>query len=202
MPLGANRGVVAAGRPGRPPQTGHRVWAAGRTGAGDPRLVRWHSETRAPPGRRRQGVRRTAAAVAAAVTEFLTLARLDNQHRVGKPLACQFDGYKQFRTALRLPSGLSDRPGQQAVQAVRIDHRSAYTGQGDLLHTGPHGVPERRCAAAAETMAMRDSGLRLAASGHGSAAEHELPFRAAASRRPARGAGPGPGPGPAGVNRK
>lgn len=68
-------------------------------------------------------------AVAAAVTEFLTGALLDNPHRVGKPLARELSGYHSARRgAYRVIYRIDD--AERVVHAVRIDHRA------DVYHTG------------------------------------------------------------------
>jgi mRNA interferase RelE/StbE len=61
-------------------------------------------------------------AVAAAVTEFLTVALLDNPDRVGKPLARELSGYHSARRgAYRVIYRIDD--AEQLVHVVRIDHR-------------------------------------------------------------------------------
>jgi mRNA interferase RelE/StbE len=61
-------------------------------------------------------------AVAAAVTEFLTGALLDNPDRVGKPLARELSGYHSARRgAYRVIYRIDD--AEQVVHVVRIDHR-------------------------------------------------------------------------------
>jgi mRNA interferase RelE/StbE len=68
-------------------------------------------------------------AVAAAVTEFLTGALLDNPHRVGKPLARELSGYHSARRgAYRVIYRIDD--AERVVHVVRIDHRA------DVYHTG------------------------------------------------------------------
>jgi mRNA interferase RelE/StbE len=65
-------------------------------------------------------------AVAAAVTEFLTGALLDNPHRVGKPLARELSGYHSARRgAYRVIYRIDD--AEQVVHVVRIDHRADLT---------------------------------------------------------------------------
>jgi len=62
-------------------------------------------------------------AVAAAVTEFLTGALLDNPHRVGKPLARELSGYHSARRgAYRVIYRIDD--AERVVHVVRIDHRA------------------------------------------------------------------------------
>lgn len=62
-------------------------------------------------------------AVAAAVTEFLTGALLDNPHRVGKPLTRELTGYHSARRgAYRVIYRIDET--KQAVHVVRIDHRA------------------------------------------------------------------------------
>jgi mRNA interferase RelE/StbE len=62
-------------------------------------------------------------AVAAAVTEFLTGALLDNPHRVGKPLARELDGYHSARRgAYRVIYRIDEK--NRIVNVVRIDHRA------------------------------------------------------------------------------
>jgi mRNA interferase RelE/StbE len=67
-------------------------------------------------------------AVAAAVTEFLTGALLDNPNRVGKPLARELSGYHSARRgAYRVIYRIDDT--ERVVPVVRIDHRA------DVYHT-------------------------------------------------------------------
>ena len=62
-------------------------------------------------------------AVAAAVTEFLTGALLDNPHRVGKPLTRELTGYHSARRgAYRVVYRIDD--SSRTVHVVRIDHRA------------------------------------------------------------------------------
>ena len=62
-------------------------------------------------------------AVAAAVTEFLTGALLDDPHRVGKPLARELGGYHSARRgAYRVIYRIDD--SRRVVHVVRIDHRA------------------------------------------------------------------------------
>lgn len=62
-------------------------------------------------------------AVAAAVTEFLTGALLENPHRVGKPLARELGGYHCARRgAYRVVYRIDE--ASRSVHVVRIDHRS------------------------------------------------------------------------------
>lgn len=62
-------------------------------------------------------------AVAAAVTEFLTGALLDNAHRVGKPLARELSGYHSARRgAYRVIYRIDERA--HTVHVLRIDHRA------------------------------------------------------------------------------
>jgi mRNA interferase RelE/StbE len=62
-------------------------------------------------------------AVAAAVTEFLTGALLDNPHRVGKPLARELAGYHSARRgAYRVVYRIDE--AARTVHVVRIDHRA------------------------------------------------------------------------------
>jgi mRNA-degrading endonuclease RelE of RelBE toxin-antitoxin system len=80
----------------------------------------------APSARRvlAQGpLRGLPVAVAAAVTEFLTGALLDNPHRVGKPLARELSGYHSARRgAYRVIYRIDD--AGRVVHVVRIDHRA------------------------------------------------------------------------------
>ncbi len=62
-------------------------------------------------------------AVAAAVTEFLTGALLDNPHRVGKPLARELSGYYSARRGAYRVVYRIDQPAR-TVHVVRIDHRA------------------------------------------------------------------------------
>ena len=62
-------------------------------------------------------------AVAAAVTEFLTGALLDNPHRVGKPLARELTGYHFARRGAYRVVYRVDEPAR-TVHVVRIDHRA------------------------------------------------------------------------------
>jgi mRNA interferase RelE/StbE len=62
-------------------------------------------------------------AVAAAVTEFLTGARLDKPNRVGKPLARELDGYQSARRGAYRVVYRIDEIGR-VVHVVRIDHRA------------------------------------------------------------------------------
>jgi mRNA interferase RelE/StbE len=64
-----------------------------------------------------------AVAVAAAVTEFLTAALLDNPHRVGKPLARELAGYHSARRGAYRVVYWIDEPAM-TVHVVRIDHRA------------------------------------------------------------------------------
>ena len=62
-------------------------------------------------------------AVAAAVTEFLTGALLDNPRRVGKPLTRELGGYHSARRgAYSVMYRIDDT--ERVVQVVRIDHRA------------------------------------------------------------------------------
>lgn len=62
-------------------------------------------------------------AAAAAVTEFLTGALLENPYRVGKPLAREFGGYHSARRgAYRVVYRIDQT--ERVVHVVRIDHRS------------------------------------------------------------------------------
>jgi mRNA interferase RelE/StbE len=62
-------------------------------------------------------------AVAAAVTEFLTGALLENPQRVGKPLARELSGYHSARRgAYRVIYRIDDV--ERVVHVVRIDHRA------------------------------------------------------------------------------
>lgn len=62
-------------------------------------------------------------AVAAAVTEFLTGALLDNPHRVGKPLIHELTGYHSARRgAYRVVYRIDE--ATRTVHIVRIDHRA------------------------------------------------------------------------------
>jgi mRNA-degrading endonuclease RelE of RelBE toxin-antitoxin system len=62
-------------------------------------------------------------AVAAAVTEFLTGALLDNPHRVGKPLTRELAGYHSARRGTyRVIYRIDD--AARTVYVVRIDHRT------------------------------------------------------------------------------
>ena len=62
-------------------------------------------------------------AVAAAVTEFLTGALLDNPNRVGKPLARELAGYHSARCgAYRVVYRIDELA--KTVHVVRIDHRA------------------------------------------------------------------------------
>jgi mRNA interferase RelE/StbE len=62
-------------------------------------------------------------AVAAAVTEFLTGALLDNPHRVGKPLARELAGYHSARRgAYRVIYRIDE--AARTVHVLRIDHRA------------------------------------------------------------------------------
>jgi mRNA-degrading endonuclease RelE of RelBE toxin-antitoxin system len=63
------------------------------------------------------------AAVAAADTEFLTGALLDNPHRVGKPLARELSGYHSARRGAYRVVYRIDK-AQRTVHVVRIDHRA------------------------------------------------------------------------------
>jgi mRNA interferase RelE/StbE len=62
-------------------------------------------------------------AVAAAVTEFLTGALLDNPHRVGKPLRREVSGYHSARRGAYRVIYRIDEP-ERTVHVVRIDHRA------------------------------------------------------------------------------
>jgi mRNA interferase RelE/StbE len=62
-------------------------------------------------------------AVAAAVTEFLTGALLDNPHRVGKPLTRELAGYHSARRGAYRVVYQIDEPAR-TVHVVRIDHRA------------------------------------------------------------------------------
>jgi mRNA-degrading endonuclease RelE of RelBE toxin-antitoxin system len=67
--------------------------------------------------------RRLPVAAAAAVTEFLTGALLENPHRVGKPLARELSGYHFARRgAYRVIYRIDD--AELVVHVVRIDHRA------------------------------------------------------------------------------
>ncbi len=72
--------------------------------------------TEAPP-------RGLPGAVAAAVTEFLTSALLDNPHRVGKPLLRELAGYHCARRGAYRVIYRIDEP-TRTVHVVRIDHRA------------------------------------------------------------------------------
>jgi mRNA interferase RelE/StbE len=72
--------------------------------------------TEAPP-------RGLPIAVAAAVTEFLTGALLDNPQRVGKPLARELAGYHSARRGAYRVVYRIDEPAR-TVHVVRIDHRA------------------------------------------------------------------------------
>jgi mRNA interferase RelE/StbE len=72
--------------------------------------------TEAPP-------RGLPVAVAAAVTEFLTGARLDNPHRVGKLLAREPAGYHSARRGAYRVVYRIDEPAR-TVHVVRIHHRA------------------------------------------------------------------------------
>jgi mRNA interferase RelE/StbE len=62
-------------------------------------------------------------AVAAAVTEFLTGALLDNPHRAGKSLTRELGGYHSARRgAYRVIYRIDDT--ERVVHVVRIDHRA------------------------------------------------------------------------------
>ncbi|HVT70708.1 MAG TPA: type II toxin-antitoxin system RelE/ParE family toxin [Trebonia sp.] len=62
-------------------------------------------------------------AVAAAVTEFLAGALLDNPHRVGNPLTRELGGYHSARRgAYRVVYRIDD--AERVVHVVRIDHRA------------------------------------------------------------------------------
>lgn len=62
-------------------------------------------------------------AVAAAVTEFLTGALLENPHRVGKPLTRELGGYHCARRgAYRVVYRIDEN--ERIVHVVRIDHRA------------------------------------------------------------------------------
>ena len=62
-------------------------------------------------------------AVAAAVTEFLTSALLDNPHRVGKGLTREPSGYHSARRgAYRVIYRIDE--AERIVHVVRIDHRA------------------------------------------------------------------------------
>jgi mRNA-degrading endonuclease RelE of RelBE toxin-antitoxin system len=72
--------------------------------------------TEAPP-------RGLPLAAAAAVTEFLTGALLDNPHRVGKPLTRELAGYHSARRgAYRVVYRIDEQA--RSVHVVRIDHRA------------------------------------------------------------------------------
>ena len=62
-------------------------------------------------------------AVAAAVTEFLTGALLDNTHRAGRPLAHEPAGYHTARRGANRVVYRIDEPAR-TVHVVRIDHRA------------------------------------------------------------------------------
>jgi mRNA interferase RelE/StbE len=62
-------------------------------------------------------------AVAAAVTEFLTGALLDNPHRVGRPLARELAGYHYARRGAYRVIYRIEEP-IRTVHVVRIDHRA------------------------------------------------------------------------------
>jgi mRNA interferase RelE/StbE len=72
--------------------------------------------TEAPP-------RRLPAAVASAVTEFLTGALLDNPHRVGKQLVRELAGYHSARRGAYRVVYRIEEPAR-IVHVVRIDHRA------------------------------------------------------------------------------
>ena len=62
-------------------------------------------------------------AVAAAVTEFLTGALLDNPHRAGKSLTRELGGYHSARRgAYQVIYRIDDT--ERVVHVVRIDHRA------------------------------------------------------------------------------
>lgn len=62
-------------------------------------------------------------AVAAAITEFLTGALLDNPRRVGKPLTRELGGYHSARRgAYRVIYRIDDT--ERIVHVVRIDHQA------------------------------------------------------------------------------
>jgi mRNA interferase RelE/StbE len=62
-------------------------------------------------------------AVAAAVTEFLTRALLENPNRVGKPLTREPGGYHSARRgAYRVVYQIDEN--ERTVHVVRIDHRA------------------------------------------------------------------------------
>jgi mRNA interferase RelE/StbE len=61
--------------------------------------------------------------VAAAVTEFLTGALLDNPHRVGKPLARELAGYRSARRGAYRAVYRIDEPAR-TVHVVRVNHRA------------------------------------------------------------------------------
>ena len=76
------------------------------------------------PARPRRGPPRgLPVAVAAAVTEFLAGALLDNPHRVGKPLARELAGYHSARRGAYRVVYRIDEPAR-TVHVVRIDHRA------------------------------------------------------------------------------
>ena len=61
--------------------------------------------------------------MAAAATEFLTGALLDNPHRAGQPLARESAGYHSARRgAYRVVSRIDE--AARTVHVVRIDHRA------------------------------------------------------------------------------
>jgi mRNA interferase RelE/StbE len=63
------------------------------------------------------------SAIAAAVTEFLTGALLDNPHRVGKPLTRELADYHSARRgAYRVIYRIDET--ERIVHVVRIDHRA------------------------------------------------------------------------------
>ena len=66
-------------------------------------------------------------AVAAAVTEFLTGALLDNPHRIGKPLAREPAEYHSARRGAYRVVYRIDEPAR-TVHVVRIDHRADVHG--------------------------------------------------------------------------
>ena len=62
-------------------------------------------------------------AVAAAMTEFLTGALLDNPHRAGSALARELAGYHSARRGAYRAVYRIDEPAR-TVHVVRIDHRA------------------------------------------------------------------------------
>jgi mRNA interferase RelE/StbE len=90
---------------------------------GERRGLRPVAGSRRPTIPRRGTTTRTAVAVAAAVTEFLTGALLDNPHRVGKPLTRELAGYHSARRGAYRVVYRIDEPAR-TVHVVRINHRA------------------------------------------------------------------------------